>query len=425
MADLETLQKPAVDTTQVSQTDLLIAIAAPLSGPALSAMMAKLAGACEALSSSVRGTIAVPVGTLQGNLSGEKEQQPAASTFPVVEYELPAADPHAIPWLVTNSIYKAILSIAVQLNVRACTILGADLRQNPDSLSSERFALLLDPALEGTFDLVMPLYDTQPFDDLVNKSVLYPLNCALYGHRVRNPLGNELQISSRLLPAFTARLAVDAARQQGRLPWPATVASARNMKICQVQLGERKAPDADGIELSDALAQLLGPLFLDMEDNAVLWQRIRGSHEVVSFGSLGRSPQESADTVDARRMVEAFQLGVRNLREIWSLVLPPATLLELKKLSLQTPDTFHMSDNLWARIVYDFALAHRLRNIHRAHLFGAFTPLYLGWVATYAIEMNRAGVATTDERMEQLARTFETEKPYLLSRWRWPDRFNP
>lgn len=423
MADLETLQEPAVDTPQVSQTDLLIAIAASLNASALSAIMQKLTQACRTIPASPQSVIALPVGTLPGGAGNEKART-AADVLPVVEYELPATDPHAIPWLVTNSVYTAISSLAAQLNVRACTMLGADLSLNSDGLTSERFALLLDPALEGTFDLVMPLYDTQPFDDLVNKSILYPLTRALYGQRVRNPLGNELQISSRLLPVFTAKFTGDAARQQGRLPWPATIAASRSSKICQVQLGQRVTPARDGIELSDALAQVLGPLFLDMEDNAAVWQRIRGSHEVASFGSAGSIPA-MADNVDARRMVEAFQLGVRNLRDIWSLVLPPVTLLELKKLSLQIPDGFHMSDNLWTRIVYDFALAHRLRNIHRAHLFGAFTPLYLGWVASYAIETNKAGITTADERIEQLARTYETEKPYLLSRWRWPDRFNP
>ncbi len=106
----------------------------------------------------------------------------------------------------------------------------------------------------------------------------------------------------------------------------------------------------------------------------------------------------SADTsnaVDVRRMMDAFQLGVSNLREIWSLILPPVTLLELKKLSRSAADDFHMEDSLWARIIYDFALAHRLRNIRRAHLFGALTPLYLGWVASYAVAINRTGIASS------------------------------
>ena len=81
-------------------------------------------------------------------------------------------------------------------------------------------------------------------------------------------------------------------------------------------------------------------------------------------------------------MLETFQLGFRNLQEVWSLVLPPVSLLDLKRLSRSSVDRFHLPDELWVRIVYDFALAYRLRTLSRTHLLGALTPLYLGWVAS-------------------------------------------
>ncbi len=82
---------------------------------------------------------------------------------------------------------------------------------------------------------------------------------------------------------------------------------------------------------------------------------------------------------------------------------------------------FRMSDALWTRIVYDFILAYRLRTINRGHLLGALTPLYLAWVASLII---LAGNGTPPEQhIEELAATFENDKAYLVSRWRWPDRF--
>jgi hypothetical protein len=41
------------------------------------------------------------------------------------------------------------------------------------------------------------------------------------------------------------------------------------------------------------------------------------------------------------------------------------------------------------------------------------------------LEMETAGPAEIETRMEQLAAAYEAGKPYLVSRWRWPDRFNP
>jgi hypothetical protein len=124
-------------------------------------------------------------------------------------------------------------------------------------------------------------------------------------------------------------------------------------------------------------------------------------------------------------MVESFRLGYRNLQEIWSAVLPPATLLELKRLTQLAPDNFRFPDALWVRFVYDFALAYRLRVMSRDHLAGAMTPVYLAWVASYALEVGTATPFAVEQRLERLGAACEAQKPYLVSRWRWPDRFNP
>ena len=121
-------------------------------------------------------------------------------------------------------------------------------------------------------------------------------------------------------------------------------------------------------------------------------------------------------------MVESYHYAYSNLLEIWSLVLPPHSLLGLKRLSTLSAAEFKMPDGLWVRIVFDFLVAYRLRTINRGHLLGALIPLYLAWVAGH---INLAAAGTDPERhVEALATAFEADKPYLVSRWRWPDRFN-
>jgi hypothetical protein len=426
MADVSAIQEPEQKSADQESIDLLIALPAPLTGDALTSTVAKLAQARQLLPTPFATALAFPgEPNPDGSPPSPEHSELAGHGLRFATYPPPAAEPGSIPWLTNAAAYRPISALAGQLGARACTILGTDLSLNGDALTPERLALLLDPVLEGSFDLAMPIYTIEAFDGLVNKSILYPLTRALYGFRVAYPLGNEFQISSKLFPAMANSGTRDPSRQQGRLPWPATLAASRNLKICQVRVGRRRTSAADGIELADALAQLVGPLFVDMEDHAALWQRVRGSHEVPAFGPLDAPLVESTKEVDARHMLEAFQIGVANLREVWSLILPPVTLLELRKLSRLTVENFQMEDALWARIVYDFALAHRLRNIHRGHLFGALTPLYLGWAASYAVAVNKNGIVAAQERIERLARTYEAEKPYLLSRWRWPDRFHP
>jgi hypothetical protein len=298
-------------------------------------------------------------------------------------------------------------------------IISADLA----ALEHGSVAALAAPVLSGDCELVMPIYAQSRFAGLLNASILAPLTRALYGKRIRYPLAQDFAVAPTLIPLFEQ----PARRQQTgveTLFWPATLAATQERKLCQVYVGMNHETLAEGVDLTTVLAQVLGPLFADMETNAPVWQRVRGSHAVPASGApFAAAPEKGS--IDTRPMVESFLLATRNLQDVWSLVLPPVTQLELKHLARLPVEQFHLPDALWVRILYDFALAHRLRTLSRSHLMGALTPLYLAWVASYAGEVAAVSDAAADARLEQLALAYETGKPYLLSRWRWPDRFNP
>jgi hypothetical protein len=73
--------------------------------------------------------------------------------------------------------------------------------------------------------------------------------------------------------------------------------------------------------------------------------------------------------------------------------------------------------------VYDFALGYRLRVLARDHLLRSLVPLYLGWLASFILQVRDVRPEDVDQRVEQLGLAFEVQKPYLISRWRWPERF--
>jgi hypothetical protein len=336
-----------------------------------------------------------------------------------VPYALPAASPARIPWLPVVSTYQTLFAMARELGVSACAVIGFDLA----ALQTNFLAPMMTAVLEKGCELVMPVYALGKFDGLLNSSIYAPLTRALYGRRARFPLAPDFCLSSKMIPEL--ELALQQANAQGQSTfWPATEAAIRDCTICQVNVETRHIPPADGVDLTTVLSQTVGSLYADMTTHAALWQRVRGSQPVETLGVPVAPPADGAPA-DTSPMLETFQLGFRNLQEVWSLVLPPVTLLELKRLARPSTSRFHLPDELWVRIIYDFALAHRLRTISRAHLLGALTPLYLGWVASYALEVGNASAAEAEQRLEKLARAFEEGKPYLLSRWRWPDRFNP
>jgi hypothetical protein len=275
------------------------------------------------------------------------------------------------------------------------------------------------------FDLVAPCYTRQKMEGLLNRSVLAPLHRALYGQRLHNPMGPDFGLSGKLLQQV---LRQDSARRRGwegsTLASIASSAASGGFQVCEFHLGARTQRPTDWANLSSLLAEVLGAAFLEMEGRAAYWQGIRSSKALPEFG-LSEAPSPDTGTVDIHGMLESFQLGTRNLQDVWGLILPPTSLLELRRLSRLPPDQFRLPDQLWVRIVYDFALGHRVQAISRDHLLRSLTPLYLGWIASYALEMQTAAPSEVDARLERLSKAYEDNKSYLVSRWRWPDRFNP
>lgn len=393
---------------EASEVDLLIGISGAMNAEELQQHAPVVLDGLRKSSGVSRIVIAYPD-------SGKAE----ADNPDLITYPLTASGPADFPWVISSIAQKAIYSLAFSLNAKVCVALQADLAM----LTTERVRMLTGPVLEKQSDLVLPVYPATKFDGLLNHSILAPLVRALYGKRVRYPLAQDVACSPRMLQKLSAS-ARGREHSDGALIWPSVLAAINNYQICQVNVDVHHLTQTEGLELSAVLANVAGAAFAEMEAYAPYWQRARGSQPTATSGSIVQQISDGVP-VDAKPLIDSFVLGSRNLQEVWGFVLPPATLLELKKLARCGPESFRMPDELWARIVYDFALAYRLRTINRGHLMGALTPLYLGWVASYVQEAAARPPSATEQRFDQLARAYEEAKPYLVSRWRWPDRFNP
>ena len=341
---------------------------------------------------------------------------------PIVSfYNLPPPGSAETPLQSISNAYRRVFTVGSKLGVRACGVIAA----GDHNATRQWIHRLIQPVVDLGFDFVAPCYTRQKMEGLLNRNVLSPLHRALYGEQLENPMGPDFGLSGKLLQRI---LGEDSARRGGSehniLAEIASSAAYGGFQVCETILGARTQRPTDWGNLSALLAEVLGATFIEMEGRAAHWQSIRGSKILPRFGAPEASPPDTG-TVDVHGMIESFQLGAQNLQDVWGLILPPTTLLELKRLSRLPEDKFRIPDHLWVRIIYDFALGHRLRTISRDHLLRSITPLYLGWIASYALEMQTAGAAEVDSRMELLSKAYEDNKSYLVSRWRWPDRFNP
>ena len=339
------------------------------------------------------------------------------ASLPVQDLDMPY---HGIPG--KGDGLRLTLRIARQIGARVCLMASPDLSAVPPDWIRQ----LATPVLEQGYDFALPLYARHHLDRTITSGIVRPLVCSLYGRHVEQPMGGEYACSGALVERYLNQniWGTDLARF-GTDIWTTTQAICGSFRVCQVRLGEkRQAAAATSSDLGTTLTQVLGSLYEDMSRNAALWQRVRGSQPTPVLGTA-TDGTSSTPSHDVRKLVESYRLGFRNLHDLWSLVLPPASLLELKRIAAAPAETFGFTDELWCRTVYDFALGYRMRTLNRNHLLGAFLPLYLGWLASFVREMQPLGQAAAEQRLEQLCQTYEAHKPYLISRWRSPDRFNP
>ena len=320
---------------------------------------------------------------------------------------------HGIPG--KGSAFRTIFEIARRLKAKACAVVDSDLR----SITPEWIEMLIRPVLGEGYDYVAPYYLRHKYDGTITNSIMYPLTRALYGLRIRQPIGGDFGFSGRLAEHYldqhvwesdVARFGIDI--------WMTTEAIASGARVCQSFLGAKihnpKDPAAD---LATMLMQVLGAVFALMEAHHRAWLDLDGSNPVPLFGFPYEAGVEPVH-VNVDRMLASFRQGLADLEPLWRQVLAGDVMEQVCSLQGVPDQDLRIPDELWAKIIYDAAVAYRARVMPREHLLKALTPLYLGRTATFVMDTQGLTSSEAESRVESLCESFEKQKPYLRERWK-------
>lgn len=319
---------------------------------------------------------------------------------------------HGIPG--KGSAFRRIFEIADVLGVKACAVVDSDLR----SITPEWIELLIKPILENEFDYVAPLYLRHKYDGTITNSIIYPLTRALYGKRVRQPIGGDFGFSGRLAKFYLSQDVWDTdVARYGIDIWMTTNAIANNFKVCQAFLGAKiHDPKDPGSDLSAMLFQVVGATFDCMEVYKNVWVGIHGSEVVPTFGfhyEVGLEPV----SVNLQRMIDRFRLGVQELGFVWRDVLSPSLFEFFSDLTSVSQSDFAIPDEAWVDTIYSFAAASHRKTMNREHLLRSLTPLYIGRVASFVMETKDSSASEVEEKIERLCQVFENKKKDLIRIW--------
>ena len=339
---------------------------------------------------------------------------------------------------------RTIFEIAAALEVQALVVVDSDLR----SIVPEWIELLSGPILKGGYDYVSPLYARYKYDGTITNTVTYPLTRALYGKRIRQPIGGDFGVSGDLVRHYlTLDDWTSDVSKFGIDIWMTTSALTGGFAICQTRLGAKiHDPKDPGSDLGPMFRQVVGTILRLAVEHSDSWLSIRGSHPVPAYG-FERIIDPPPLEVNTLRLLSEFHAGSLTLADMWRSMLSPESLeavLELAeeagrlgdaaraKLGIggdvasttattlemaEAASAYHFPDDLWARIVYDLVLTARNPPHPLESLVAALVPIYFGRVGSFVIENRHITTEQAEDRVERQAREFELLKPYLVQRW--------
>ena len=174
-------------------------------------------------------------------------------------------------------------------------------------------------------------------------------------------------------------------------------------------------------DLSTTLAQVVGASSRTSSTAWMSWQRTKGVGGYRRVGTVSARSEPSPANVDG--LIDAFRLGYRELREIWTWVLPPRTIVELRQAGRRSTRAV----SLRRSTVGDdhLRLCGGLQPARAAaRSSAAVADAAVRWLAGVVRHGRWTAQRTAhiEQRLDEVCRGFEAEKRYLISRWRWPER---
>ena len=308
---------------------------------------------------------------------------------------------------------RAIFEAMIYLHAEAVMVVDSDLR----SIVPQWVELLVSPTLKGT-GLVTPLYTRHKYDGTITNFLCYPFTRALYGKRIRQPIGGDFGLSRRLVEKllssslwntpYVPRFGIDV--------FETHTALGEGFEVKQAFLGSKVHETKDPSEqLASMFQEVAGAMFSCTEVYENMWRNIQGSKstEIIKRHFPTIAPEEVQ--VDLKKLLQGYRAGFQMFRHTYKKVLDPELLHDLEILHLKE-GFFEFPNEYWAKCVYSFAAAFReeKNSKKRNNLLEALRILWRGKLASFIFETVEFDTGEAEKKIEKEADVFEELKPYLL-----------
>jgi glycosyltransferase involved in cell wall biosynthesis len=311
---------------------------------------------------------------------------------------------------------KLLFRKAVELKAKAITVIDADLK----TIRPEWIKHLAEPLFKG-YSYVAPLSVRRKYDDPLTSGIAYPLIRAIFGRRVRQPIGGEFGFSGDLAQAFhSCEIWNDASAHFGIDAWMTILALRQGVRFCQSFLGSPKVhrlkdPSAS---FSPMFKEVVGTIFYLMRPLEDHWINVKYSKPTAIYGyGLGEVEKVPKVEVDSERLIHRFHEGFGQFGDAWERALSRDIYMKLVEMRGMRKDIFSFPADLWARLLYDMAVFCRNVPDERELALESLIPLYCGRTYSYVRKTKGMSTRQAEETVEEDCMAFEMTKPYLVRRW--------
>ena len=309
---------------------------------------------------------------------------------------------------------RSVFEAAARLQVKACAVVDSDLR----SITPDWVKYLIDPVMEGGYDFVAPVYVRHKYDGTITNNIVYNLTRALYGKRIRQPIGGDFALSRSVAKFYVDQdvWETDVARY-GIDIWMTTNAINQGFKICQSNLGVKIHDAKDpGQHLGPMFRQVVWTIFSLMESYESHWKKVEGSETVETFGFANHIEPEPV-AVNLEGLVEHFKVGFQQFSSLWKDLFCPECFEAIREASTMEPSVFRLPTRTWIQALYELAATFHAWKVNRYKLIDLVTPLYYARVASFVRQSWDMTSEEAEDLVEEQALLFEEGKDYLIRVW--------
>ncbi|MFY9398372.1 MAG: glycosyl transferase, partial [Desulfomonilia bacterium] len=199
-----------------------------------------------------------------------------------------------------------------------------------------------------------------------------------------------------------------------------TIAINEGVPICQAFMGRPKVhkPKDPAADLGPMFRQVIGTIFNLMGAYRDKWQYTKWSKPTAIYGfGLGEVEMPPPVAVDKDKLCHRFHEGFHTNWDIYRSIFSSENLQKVREVASLSMEHFEMPVTVWAKILFDFALAYHNKLLESTRVIEVLIPLYYGMTLSFVNKTQGMSIQQAEEFLEDMCLIFEQTKPYLRDRW--------